>query len=109
MDHGKSEKKLYKRKCLSDLLSPHLVIFVGVVLAATCVALVVLNVRMNRRISAFNDTLEELRREGKKASTVNDSATVSSGLGTRGKRAISNTTPSQKSNVEKRLKAVEEK
>ena len=70
MDHGKSEKKLHKRECLSDLLSPHLVIFVGVVLAATCVALVVLNVRMNRRISAFNDTLEELRREGKKASTV---------------------------------------
>ena len=112
MDHGKSEKKLHKRKCLSDLLSPHLVIFVGGgggVLAATCVVLVVLNVRMNRRISAFNDTLEELRREGKKASTVNDSATVSSGLGTRGKRAISNTTPGQKSNVEKRLKAVEER
>ena len=109
MDHGKSEKKLHKRKCLSDLLSPHLVIFVGVVLAATCVALVVLNVRMNRRISAFNDTLEELSREGKKASTVNDSATVSSGLGTRGKRAISNTTPGQKSDVEKRLKAVEER
>ena len=109
MDHGKSEKKLHKRKCLSDLLSPHFVIFVGVVLAATCVALVVLNVRMNRRISAFNDTLEELRREGKKASTVNDSATVSSGLGTREKRAISNTTPGQKSDVEKRLNAVEER
>ena len=109
MDHGKSEKKLHKRKRLSDLLSPHLVIFVGVVLAATCVALVVLNVRMNRRISAFNDTLEELRREGKKASTVNDSATVSSGLGTREKRAISNTTPGQKSDVEKRLNAVEER
>ena len=108
MDHGKSEKKLHKRKCLSDLLSPHLVIFLGVVFAATCVALVVLNVRMNRRISAFNDTLEELRREGKKASTVNDSATVSSGLSTRGKRAISNT-PGQKSDVEKRLKAVEER
>ena len=109
MDHGKSEKKLHKRKCLSDLLSQHLVIFVGVVLAATWVALVVLNVRMNRRISAFNDTLEELRREGKKASTVNDSATVSSALGTRRKRAISNTTPGQKSDVKKRLKAVEER
>ena len=110
MDHGKSEKKLHKRECLSDLLSPHLVIFVGVVLAATCVALVVLNVRMNRRISAFNDFLEELRREGKKASTVNDSAAVSSGLGgTRAKRAISNKTPGQKSDVEKRLKAVEER
>ena len=106
MDHGKSEKRP-KGKCFSDLLSPHLVIFLCVVLAATCAALVVVILGMDRRISA----LEELRREGKQApSTVNNSsATVSSGLGTRGKRAISNTTPGQKSDVEKRLKAVEER
>ena len=36
-------------------------------------------------------------------------STVSSGLSSRGKRAISNTTPSQKSDIEKRLKAVEER
>ena len=75
MNHGKSEKKP-KRKCLSDLVSPHLL--VCVVLAATCAALVVVILQMDRRVSAFNDTLEEMRREGKKASTVNDSATVSS-------------------------------
>ena len=40
----------------------------------------------------------------------NDSAAVSSGSGgTRAKRAISNKTPGQKSDVEKRLKAVEER
>ena len=64
---------------------------------------------MNQRMSAFNDALEELRREGKKFS-VNDSAAVYSGLGgTRVKRAISNTTPGQKSDIEKRLQAVEER
>ena len=106
MDHGKSEKKP-KGKSFSELLSPHLVIFLCVVLAATCAALVVVILGIDRRISA----LEELRREGRQAlSTVNNSsATVSSGLGTRGKRAISNTTPAQKSDVEKRLKAVEER
>ena len=104
MDHGKSE-----RKFLSDVVSPHLVVFVCVVLAVTSAALVVLNVRMNQRMSAFNDALEELRREGKKFS-VNDSAAVSSGLGgTRAKRAISNTTLGQKSDIEKRLKVVEER
>ena len=106
MDHGKSEKKP-KGKCFSDLLSPHLVIFLCVVLAATCAALVVVILGIDRRISA----LEELRREGRQAPSTNNnsSATVSSGLGTRGKRAISNTTPGQKSDVEKRLKAVEER
>ena len=75
-------------------------------LAATCAALVILNLRMVRLISA----LEELRQEGKQAgSIVNNSATVSSGLSSRGKRAISNTTPSQRSDIEKRLKAVEER
>ena len=64
---------------------------------------------MDRRISAFNDTLEELRREGKQASTANNSATVPFALGTRAKRATSKTTPGQKSDVEKRLKAVEER
>ena len=109
MDHGKSERKFDKGKFLSDVVSPHLVVFVCVVLAVTSSALVVLNVRMNRRMSAFNDALEELRREGKKFS-VNDSAAVSSGLGrTRAKRAISNTTPGQKSDIEKRLQAVEER
>ena len=61
------------------------------------------------RISAFNHTLEELGREGKQASTANNSATVSSALGTRAKRAISKTTPGQKSDIEKPLKAVEER
>ena len=106
MNHSKSEKKP-KRKCLSDLVSPYLL--VCFVLAATCAALVVVILQMDRRISAFNDTLEELRREGKQASTVNNSATVSSALGTRAKRAISKTTPGQKSDIEKRLKAVEER
>ena len=109
MDHGKSERKFDKGKFLSDVVSPHLVVFVCVVLAVTSAALVVLNVRMNRQMSALNDALEELRREGKKFS-VNDSAAVSSGLGgTRVKRAISNTTPGQKSDIEKRLQAVEER
>ena len=103
MNHSKSEKKP-KGKCLSDLVSPHLL--VCFVLAVTCAALVVV---IRGRISAFNDTLEELRREGKQASTANNSATVPFALGTRAKRAISNTTPGQKSNVEKRLKAVEER
>ena len=107
MNHGKSEKKP-KGKCLSDMISPHLLVR-GVVLAATCAALVVVILQMDRRISAFNDTLEELRREGKQASTANNSATVSSALGTRAKRAISKTTPGQKSDIEKRLKAVEER
>ena len=102
MNHGRSEKKP-KGKCLSDLVSPHLL--VSVVLAATCAALAVVILQMDRRIS----TLEELRREGKQASTANISATVSSALGTRAKRAISNTTPGQKSDIEKRLKAVEER
>ena len=106
MNHGKSEKKP-KGKCLSDMMSPHLL--ACVVLAATCAALVVVILQMDRRISAFNDTLEELRREGKQASTVNNSATVSSALGTRAKRAISKTTLGQKSDIEKRLKAVEER
>ena len=75
-------------------------------LAANCAALVILNLWMVRRISA----LEELSREGKQAgSIVNNSATVSPRLSSRGKRAISNTTPSQKSDIEKRLKAVEER
>ena len=106
MNHGKSEKKP-TGKCLSDKMSPHLL--VCVVLAATCAALVVVILQMDRRISAFNDTLDELRREGKQASTANNSATVSSVLGTRAKRAISKTTPGQKSDIEKRLKAVEER
>ena len=109
MDHGKSERKFDERKFLFDVVSHHLVVFVCVVLAVTSAVLVVLNVRMNRRMSAFNDALEQLRREGKKFS-VNDSAAVSSGLGgTRVKRAISNTTPGQKSDIEKRLQAVEER
>ena len=107
MNHGKSEKKLTKGKCLSDLVSPHLLLCV--VLAATCAALVVFILQMDRRVSAFNDTLEELRQEGKKAYTVNDSATDSSGLGARGKRAISKTTPGQKSNLQKRLNLLEER
>ena len=46
----------------------------------------------------------------RKKFSVNDSAAVSSGLGgTRVKRAISNTTPGQKSDIEKRLQAVEER
>ena len=102
MNHGKSEKKP-KRKCLSDLVSPHLLVCVA--LAATCAALVVVILQMDRRIS----TLEELRREGKQASTANNSATVPPALDTRAKRAISNTTPGQKSDIEKRLKAVEER
>ena len=106
MNHSKSEKKP-KGKRLSDLVSPHLL--VCFVLAATCAALVVVILQMDRRISAFNDTLEELRREGKQASTANNSATVPSALGTRAKRATSKTTPGQKSDVEKRLKAVEER
>ena len=106
MNHSKSEKKP-KGKCLSDLVSPHLL--VCVVLAATCAALVVVILQMDRRIATFNHTLEELRRQGKQASTANISATVSSALGTRAKRAISNTTPGQKSDIEKRLKAVEER
>lgn len=106
MNHGKSEKKP-KGRCLSDLVSPHLL--VCFVLAATCAALVVVILQMDRRISTFNDNLEDLRREGKQASTVNDSATVSSVLGTRAKRAISNTTLGQKSDIKKRLKAVEER
>ena len=106
MNHSKSEKKP-KGKCLSDLVSPHLL--VCFVLAATCAALVVVILQMDRRISAFNDTLEELRREGKQASTANNSATVPFALGTRAKRATSKTTPGQKSDVEKRLKAVEER
>ena len=106
MNHGRSEKKP-KGKCLSDLASPHFL--VCVVLAAMCAALVVVIFQMDRRIATFNHTLEELRREGKQASTANISATVSSALGTRAKRAISNTTPGQKSDIEKRLKAVEER
>ena len=89
------------------MMSPHLL--VCVVLAATCAALVVVILQMDRRISAFNHTLEELRREGKQASTANNYPTVSSALGTRAKRAISKTTPGQKSDIEKRLKAVEER
>ena len=105
MDHGKSEKKT-NGKCFSDLLAClRLVIFLSVVLVATCAALVILNLWMVWLISA----LEELRREGKQASIVNNSATVSSGLSSRGKRAISNTTPGQISDIEKRLKAVEER
>ena len=107
MNHGKSEKKLNKAKCFSDLVSPHLL--VCVVLAATCAALVVVILQTDRHVSAFNDTLEEMRREGKKASTVNDSAMVSSGLGTRGKRAISNKSPGSKSDFEKRLNLLEER
>lgn len=108
MDHGKSEKKTNGkcRKCFSDLLAcSRLVIFLSVVLVATCAALVILNLWMVWLICAS----EELCREGKQASIVNNSATVSSGLNSRGKRAISNTTPSQKSDIKKRLKAVEEK
>jgi len=65
--------------------------------------------QMDRRVSTFNDTLEEQRREGKKTSTVNDSVTVSSGLAARGKRGISNTTLGQKSDIEKRLNLLEER
>ena len=109
MDDGKSKKKP-NGKCFSDLLAcSRLVIFLSVVLAATCAALVILNVWMVPLISARVSALEELRREGKQASIVNNSATVSSGLSSRGKRAISNTTPGQISDIEKRLKAVEER
>ena len=90
------------------MMSSHLL--VCVVLAATCAALVVVILQMDRRISAFNHTLEELRRrQDKQACTANNTATVSSALGTRAKRAISKTTPGQKSDIEKRLKAVEER
>ena len=101
MNHGKSEKKP-KRKCLSDLVSPHLLVCVA--LAATCAALVVVILQMDRRISAFNDTLEELRREGKQTSTANISAAVPSALDTRAKTAISNTTPGQKSDIENEIR-----
>lgn len=58
--------------CFSDLLAcSRLVIFLSVVLVATFAALVILNLWMVWLISA----LEELRREGKQASIVNNSAT----------------------------------
>ena len=96
MDHGKSKERP-NGKCFSDLLaSSRLIIFLSVVLAATCAASLVLNLGIVWLISA----LEELRREGKQAPIVNNSATVSSGLSSRGKRAISNTTPNQKSDIE---------
>ena len=108
MNHGKSEKKP-KGKCLSGLVSPHWL--VCVVLAATCAALVIVVLQMDRRISAFKDTLKDLHREGTQASTANNSSTVSSAsaMGTRAKRATLNTTPGQKSDIEKRVKAVEER
>ena len=66
MDHGKSKKKP-NGKCFSELLAcSRLVIFLSVVLAATCAALVILNLWMVRRISA----LEELRREGKQVCSI---------------------------------------
>ena len=113
MDNAKSKKKP-NGKCFSDLLAcSRLVIFLSVVLAATCAALLILNHWMvwliSARVSANCSALEELRREGKQASIVNNSATVSSGLSSRGKRAISNTTLDQISDIEKRLKAVDER
>ena len=103
MDH-KSEKQS-KKKFFSGLVAPHLLLCV--VLAALCAVLVFINLRMDRRISAFEDALKKLRREGKEASVnVSD---VYSGLGTRMKRSAYNATPSQKSDFEKRLQAMEER
>ena len=70
-----------------------------------CAAMVFTYFRMDRRISAVNDALEELRREGKETSV--HVADVSAGLETRQKRSASNATPRQ--NFEKRLQAVEER
>ena len=53
--------------------------------------------------------LEELRREGKQASIVNNSATYRLDWALEERGQLSNTTRSQKSDIEKRLKAVEER
>ena len=107
MDYKRKDE--VKNKCPSNLRSATLVILVlvGVFVISAVVLLVVEVSGMNRRLSAFENTLEDLKRSTDQDPKMSDASSVE--LSVRQKRSVSSNASQKQSDIEKRLQALEKR
>ena len=107
MDYKRKDE--VKNKCPPNLRSASLVILVLVgVSVISAVVLLVGEVRgMNRRLSTFENTLEDLKRSTDQDPKISDASSVE--LSPRKKRSVSSNASQKQSDFEKRLQALEER
>jgi len=98
-----------KIKCPPNLRSVSLVILVLVgVSVITAVVLLVAEVHgMNRRLSTFENTLEDLKRSTDQDPKMSDASSLE--LSPKKKRSVSNNASQKQSDFEKRLQALEKR
>lgn len=107
MDYKRKDE--VKSKCPLNLRSATLVILVPVgVFVISAVVLLVGEVRgMNRRLSTFENTLEDLKRSTDQDSKMSDASSVE--LSARQKRSVSSNGSLKQSDIEKRFQALEKR
>lgn len=99
-----------KNKCLPNLRSAtHVILVLVGVSVISAVVLLVVEVRgMNRRLSTFENTLEDLKRSTTDQDPkMSDASSVE--LSARKKRSVSSNASQKQSDIEKRLQALEKR